>query len=75
MLKTLSTQEHVLDDPSLLTCIKMNAPYLSAEDVEPQPSAREGHHETANVTDVPDGPGPHQRQENVVVLLPLVPES
>ena len=49
--------------------------HLSAEDVQPQPGARESHDETPDVPDVSDGPGPHQRQQDVVVLLPLVPEG
>lgn len=43
-----------------------------AKDVHPQPGPRQGHHQAPNIPDVPHCPGAHQRQQDVVILLPLV---
>ena len=43
-----------------------------SEDVEAEPGARHGHHQTADVAQVADLARPHQRQQDVVVLLALV---
>ena len=45
---------------------------LAAEDVEPQPGPAHGHHQPADVPDVPHRPRPDQGQQDDVVLLPLV---
>jgi hypothetical protein len=45
---------------------------LAAEDVEAQPGATHGHHQPPHIPEVTHGPAPHQGEQDVVVLLPLV---
>lgn len=44
----------------------------TSEDIQTQPSPGHGHNQTTYVTQVPHILGPHQRQDDVIILLTLV---
>lgn len=55
-----------------LQLIAVGKERLAAKDIEAQARATHGHHQPPHIPDVPHRPRPHQGQQDVVVLLPLV---